>query len=257
MGNFSGLHGSGRLTDHLSVGVLTKTVPRFVIDEVLAQTGKKEKRSRLLPAHVVVYFVMALALFRDGYDEVIRQLVHGLRFARTWSQAWAVPTSGALTQARARLGEAPLAQLFARIAQPLTGQSTPGAWLGGRRLMAIDGVLLDIPDTAAKLADYEKISASGGTRRPYPQVKIVGLGECGTHAITDASIGSLRQGERELADKLTASLEPDMLVTADRGFFSYQLWLAYMLTGADLLWRLTKTTRLPVLQVLPDGSYLS
>ena len=250
----SSLH-SGRLTDHLSVGVLTKTVPRFVIDEILAETGRKEKRSRLLPAHVVVYFVMALALFRDGYDEVIRALVHGLRFARTWSAAWHVPTTSAISQARVRLGEAMMRDLFTRIAQPLATAGTPGAWFGPWRLMAIDGVMLDIPETAANLAVYEK--ATGGTRRPYPQVKIVGLGECGTHALIDATIGSIRHGERELAEPLTRSLEANMLVTADRGFFSYELWRTYQLTGAQLLWRLTKTTHLPVLQVLPDGSYLS
>src|SRR5512144_2823787 len=108
----SGSVGNRRLTDHLSIGVLTKVVPRFVVDEVLAETQRKEKRSRLLPAHVVVYFVMALALFRDGYDEVLRALVHGLRFARTWSTAWQVPTPGAITQARVRMGEAPLQALF-------------------------------------------------------------------------------------------------------------------------------------------------
>jgi len=245
----------GRLTDHLSIGVLTKTVPRFVIDEVLAETQRKEKRSRLLPAHVVVYFVMALALFRDGYDEVIRALVHGLRFARTWSRTWRVPTTSAISQARVRLGERTMRALFTRVAQPLATAGTPGAWLGPWRLMAIDGVMLDIPETEANLAVYEK--ATGGTHRPYPQVKIVGLGECGTHALIDATIGSIRQGERELAEPLIRSLGKDMLVMADRGFFSFQLWRAYLLTGAQLLWRLTKTTYLPVLKVLPDGSYLS
>jgi hypothetical protein len=246
---------SSRLTDHLSIGVLTRTVPRFIVDEVLAETGRKEKRSRLLPAHVVVYFVMALALFRDGYDEVMRALVHGLRFARTWSQAWQVPSTGAMSQARVRLGEAPLKELFGRVARPLASEGTPGAWLAGWRLMAIDGVLLDIPETDANLAVYEK--AAGGTRRPYPQVKVVGLGECGTHALIDAQIGSIRQGERELADPLARCVEADMLVLADRGFFSYELWRTYRRTGAQLLWRLTKTTKLPVLAVLPDGSYLS
>ena len=244
-----------RLTDHLSIGILTRTVPRFIVDEVLAETGRKEKRVRLLPAHVVVYFVMALALFADGYDEVMRSLVHGLRFARTWSDRWQVPTTGAMSQARVRLGEAPLRELFARIAVPLAGPGTPGAWLGPRRLMAIDGVMLDIPDTAANLKEYEKVR--GGTRRPFPQVKVVGLGECGTHALIDADFGSMRHGERELAEPLARSLQPGMLVLADRGFFSYELWRTYMLTGADLLWRLTKTVKLPVLQVLPDGSYLS
>lgn len=243
------------MTDHLSLGVLTRTVPRFIVDEVLAETGRREKRSRLLPAHVVVYFVMALALFRDGYGEVLRALVHGLRFARTWSQAWQVPTSGAMSQARTRLGEAPLRELFARVATPLAGAGTPGAWLGPWRLMAIDGVMLDIPETDANLAVYPK--ATGGTRRPYPQVKIVGLGECGTHAMVDAAVGSIRHGERELADPLARSLEANMLVMADRGFFSYELWRTYLLTGAQLLWRLSKTTGLPVLRPLPDGSYLS
>jgi hypothetical protein len=245
----------GRLTNHVSIGLLARTVPRYVVDEVLAETGRREKRSRLLPAHVVVYFVMALSLFRDGYDEVIRALVHGLRFARTWSVKWQVPTTGAISQARARLGEAPMKELFARIAQPLASPGTPGAWLGRWRLMAIDGVMLDLPETAANVAEYPM--AVGGTRRPYPQVKIVGLGECGTHALIDAAIGSIKVGERELAEPLTASLAPDMLVLADRGFFSYELWRTFMLTGAQLLWRLTKTTKLPVLQVLPDGSYLS
>jgi len=245
----------GRLTDHLSIGVLTRTVPRFVIDEVLAETARKEKRSRLLPAHVVVYFVLALAVFRDGYDEVIRALAHGLRFARTWSSTWQVPTTSALCQARVRLGEEPLKALFSRVAVPLATSGTPGAWLGPWRLMAIDGVMLDIPDTDANHEVYDK--AAGGTRRPYPQVRVVGLGECGTHAVLDAAIGSIHTGERELAEPLTRSLAANMLVMADRGFFSYDLWRAYLLTGAQLLWRLTKTTQLPVLEVLPDGSYLS
>lgn len=140
MANRGDSENGARLTDHLSIGVLTKTVPRYIVDDVLSETARKEKRSRLLPAHVVVYFVMALALFRDGYDEVMRHLVHGLRFARTWSQQWKVPTTGAMAQAGTRLGEAPMAELFARIAQPLASPGTPGAWLGRWRVMAIDGV---------------------------------------------------------------------------------------------------------------------
>jgi hypothetical protein len=121
--------------------------------------------------------------------------------------------------------------------------------------MAIDGVMLDIPQTEANLAVYDK--SSGGTRRPYPQVKIVGLGEAGTHAVIDAEIGSIRHGERELAEALTRSVSPGMLVVADRGFFSYQPWRTHLVCGAALLWRLSKTTQLPAGQVLPDGSYLS
>ena len=245
--------GNGRLTDHLSIGVISRAVPRYVIDEVLADTGRKEQRSRLLPAHVVVYFVLALALFHDGYDEVMRQLVHGLRFARTWSKAWTVPTTSAMAQARSRLGEEPMKELFARLAQPLATAGTPGAWLHEWRLMAIDGVLLDIPDTAENLAVYPK--ADGGCR--YPQVRVLGLGEAGTHAVVGARFGSHQQGERALAEALSSDVTPDMLVLADRGFYSYQLWRHYLLTGAALLWRLSTSTHLPTLKRLPDGSFLS
>jgi hypothetical protein len=181
----------GKLTDHISMGALTRTVPRYVVDEVLAQTGRREKRSRSLPAHVVVYFVLALALFTDGYEEVIRKLVGGLRFARTWSRDPAVPTTGGISQARARLGAAPLRALFERVAIALAGPGTPGAWLRGWRVMAIDGVMIDVPGTAANLAHYDK--AQGGTRRPFPQVRAVGLCEVGSQALIAAELGTIHQ----------------------------------------------------------------
>jgi len=245
----------GKLTDHISMGALTRTVPRYVVDEVLAQTGRREKRSRSLPAHVVVYFVLALALFTDGYEEVIRKLVGGLRFARTWSREWSVPTTGALSQARARLGAAPLKTLFERVGVPLAKPGTPGAWLRGWRVMAIDGVMIDVPDTAANFAHYDK--AQGGTRRPFPQVRAVGLCEVGSHALIAAELGTIHQGERALAGTLTGAIGPDMLVLADRGFFSFDLWRDYLATGAALLWRLTATMHLEPLTFLPDGSYLA
>lgn len=248
-------NGVGKLTDHVALGALTRIVPRYVVDEVLAETGRVEKRSRLLPAHVVVYFVMALALFSDGYEEVIRKLVGGLRFARTWSDRWTVPTTGALSQARARLGAEPLQSLFERVAVPVAKDSTPGAWLGGLRLMAIDGVMIDMPDTPENRAAFPK--PEGGTRRPFPQSRTVGLTEIGTHAVVAVEIGTIRTGERKLAGALTSRLEPDMLVVADRGFYSFDLWRQYRVSGADLLWRVWSGVRLPVLEVFSDGSYRS
>ena len=246
---------AGKLTDHVSLGALTRTVPRYVVDEVLAETRTKEKRVRSLPAHVVVYFVLALALFTDGYEEVIRKLVHGLRFARTWDRSWSVPGTGAISQARARLGEAPLRMLFERLAVPVAKVGTPGAWLREWRVMAIDGVMLDLPDTPANLACYDK--PSGGTRRPFPQLRAVGLSEVGTHAVLDAELGSIHDGERALASALTRSLAPDMLVTADRGFYSFELWRTFLLSGAALLWRLTATMKLVPITTLPDGSWIA
>ena len=245
----------GRLTDRISIGVLTRVVPRELVNEVLAETRRREKRSRLLPAHVVVYFVMAMAIFRDGYEEVMRRLTGGLQFMRAWSQDWSVPTTGAISQARERLGEAPVKLLFEKVAAPLAAPGAPGAWLGHRRLMAIDGVKLDAPDTAANLAWLGR--PGGVTRRPFPQVQVLGLGECGTHAMVAAQIGTLGVGERELAAGLAEAMGPDMLVIADRGFFSFEFWRDCLLTGADLLFRVPAGLKLPVLQTLPDGSYLS
>src|SRR4030088_2092003 len=116
----------GKLTDHVSLGVLTRVVPRYIVDEVLTETGSREKRSRSLPAHLVVYFVLALALFHDGYEEVLRKLVNGLRFARVWSVDWTVPTTGAITQARQRLGSAPMKALFTRVASPVATAGDSG-----------------------------------------------------------------------------------------------------------------------------------
>jgi Insertion element 4 transposase N-terminal len=126
----------GRLTDRIGVGVLTRVVPRHLVYEVLAETRRREKRSRLLPAHVVVYFVMAMAIFRDGYEEVMRRLAGGLQFMRAWSQDWSVPTTGAISQARERLGEAPVKLLF-REGRGAAGRSGRAGCLAG--VPAADG----------------------------------------------------------------------------------------------------------------------
>jgi hypothetical protein len=246
---------SERLTDRISIGVLTRTIPRELVDEVLAETGRREKRSRRLPAHVVVYFVIAMAIFWDGYEEALRKLVNGLSFLGNWRDHWTIPTTGAISQARERLTELPMRTLFDRIAVPLATSSTVGAWLRSWRLMAIDGVQIDVPDSDANMKEFGK--ADGGTRRPFPQIHAVGLGECGTHAVVAAALGTIYDGERKLAARLLSAVVPGMLVLADRGFFSFELWAQYLTTGADLLWRVSAGIKLPVLEILPDGSYLS
>jgi hypothetical protein len=198
---------------------------------------------------------MAMAVFRDGYEEVMRRLTGGLQFMRAWHKEWAVPTTGAISQARDRLGEAPLKMLFERVAEPLSVAGTPGAWLGARRLMAIDGVKLDVPDTPANIEGFGR--PGGLTRRPFPQIQVVGLGECGTHAVVAAELGTVSVGEREIAERLAPSLEPGMLVIADRGFYSFQLWAEFFASGADLLFRAASGIKLPASEVLPDGSYMS
>jgi hypothetical protein len=245
------------MTDRIGIGVLTRLVHRDLVDEVLAETGKVERRSRSLPARVVVYYVLALCLFfGESYEEVMRLLVEGLQFARTWRKEWKIPTTGAISQARQRLGAEPLQALFERIATPCAEQGTQGAWLRSWRLMAIDGFSLDIADTAENNAAFGRL---GGDKSPapFPQTRIVGLGECGTHAIVGAEVGVARSNERELAEGLVGSLEPGMLIIADRGFYSYHLWKKAAESGADLLWRMQDGPNLPVVRPLPDGSYES
>lgn len=244
-------------TDGISIGVLTRLFDRDLVDEVLVETGRREKRSRLLPARVVVYYVLALCLFfGDGYEEVMRKLVNGLRFLGTWRDGWQVPSTSAISQARQRLGEEPLRVLFERVAAPMAQPGTRGAWFHGWRVMAVDGVILDVPDAADNVEAFGKKPHRDG-ESPFPQVRIVGLGECGTHAIVAAAIDSWRVYERELLERILDGVEPDMVVLADRGFFSYELWCQARQTEAELVWRISDNVEVPVLEWLPDGSYRS
>src|SRR6266511_4091008 len=140
----SGCDGVG-LRDAILLGVLAEVVGRDVIEDVLDETGRRELRSRLLPAHVMVRFCLAMCLFYDDdYEEVMRKLVGSLKEMDSWADEWVVPTTSAIAQARARLTEAPLRVLFERVAGPVAGRGTKGAWLGSRRLVAIDGFMLDV-----------------------------------------------------------------------------------------------------------------
>jgi hypothetical protein len=245
------------LTDHVTLGVLSSVIHRDIIDDAIRETGKREERCRLLPAHVVVYYVLALNLFfGEAYEEVMRQLVNGLRFLGNWRDSWKVPSTSAISQARTRLGEAPLKLLSERIAVPMARPGTRGAWFHGLRVMAIDGLVLDVPDTPENDEEFGR-SGNEATPGPFPQVRLVALGECGTHAVVDAEQGGVTTGEQTLAERLIARFAPGMLVLADRNFYSYQAWQQAVATGAALLWRVTSTLTLPVLQWLPDGSYRS
>ncbi|RAY10617.1 IS4 family transposase [Actinomadura craniellae] len=248
---------SVRLTDRISLGVLAEAVPRDVIEDVLDETGRREQRSRLLPAHVMVRFCVAMCLFfDDDYEEVMRKLVGSLKSMGSWRGDWRVPSTSAITQARQRLGVEPMRELFEQTAAPVAYRGTKGAWLGSWRLMSIDGFMLDVPDTEENAAEFGRKS-NGVKSSAFPQVLTVALGECGSHAIVGAAIGPCNGDERALAGRLLPRLEPDMLVTADRNFYSFDLWGKFLGSGADLLWRVRANLALPVLRWLPDGSHLS
>jgi len=248
-----------RLTDHISIGVLTRVFPPELVDSVVAEAGRRERRQRLLPARVVVYYVLAMALFADSsYEEVMRQLVEGLAWESGWQRVWAVPDKAAIFKARQRLGREPLELLFAAACSPLAGERTRGAFYRGLRLMSLDGTCLDVPDTPANDQEFGR---PGSSRREgggaFPQLRLVALSETGTHAITDAALGPYTTGENALADELLGALEAGMLCLADRGFYSFERFQAARATGAELLWRVKGDVGLPREQTLDDGSYLT
>lgn len=223
-----------RLSDRVAVGVLTQAFPPSLVDEVLAETGRVQQRNRLLPARLVVYFVLAMCLFSgQSYEEVARLLTPGLRGARCWRTSWVVLSTAAIWKARSRLGAAPLRQLFARVCCPVATPDTQGAFYRGWRLTAIDGTTFDLPDTKANVEVFGRPPRSGRGEQDVgcPQLRMVGLVECGTHAVFGAAAGALRTGKQALARAVLVSVRPGMLLLADRGFYGVDLWHTAAATG--------------------------
>jgi hypothetical protein len=232
------------------IGPLAGLVAPGLVDEVLAECGAVQRRFRRLPARFGVYFVLGLCLFRGlGYPAVLRQLVAGLEQGLAGA-GWEFPSPTALSRLRGRLGEAPFAALLGRLASPLAWAGGPGSRVCGLLAVGWDGTVLEVPASAANVA------ALGRQRGAhYPQARLVALVACGTRAVLGAAMGAA--AERELAGELLGVLGKGMLLLADRGFFSFDLWCGAAGTGADLLWRVKGDLRLPLIRVLPDGSCLS
>ena len=215
-----------RLTDHISLGVLTTPFPRELVDQVLFETERVNARERALPAHVMVYYVLALALYAEvSTQEVLRCVVEGARWLGEPSDAER-PTKSAISQARIRLGAAPLEALYRTVVAPVATAGTPGAWYRGWRVMSLDGTTLDVGDTAVNAAAFGRPASARGvnTTGAVPQIRLVGLLENGTHAITAAQLGAYGTHERVLAVDVLAGLTGEMLCLADRGFLSFDLW---------------------------------
>jgi hypothetical protein len=242
----------------ISTGVLASVCPRPLIDEVLEETGRGSQRNRLLPAPAVVYYVMALALWREApLEEVLRVVCEGLQWLGG-GQADAVQASkSAISQARTRLGPEVMQRLAQRVLRPLAEPGAPGAWYRGLRVMALDGSCMDVADERANAEFFGYPTANRG-QSAFPQARLLGLVECGTHAIVAADIAAYARSEKAMAAQLLPGwLHKDMLVMADRGFYSFKLWAMACDSGAALLWRVSSTLKLTAQQVLPDGSYLS
>ncbi|PIE27194.1 MAG: IS4 family transposase [Micrococcales bacterium] len=245
----------------VAVGVLTRVFPPGLVDEVIAAAGRTQQRHRTLPARVMAYFAIGMALYSEGsYQDVLKQLTDGLSWASGWHDRYCVPSKSAIFQARTRLGAQPVADLFSRVAVPLAERDTPQSWLAGRRLVAVDGMCLDVADTPANAEYFGRPAVSHGERATFPQARLVALAECGTHVVFAARVGAYARSEASLSESLLAQLQPGMLLIADRGLFSWASCAAAVGTGADVLWRIRtdKTAPKPVhAKDLPDGSWLA
>ncbi|HEX8134976.1 MAG TPA: IS4 family transposase [Actinomycetes bacterium] len=252
----AGLPAGIRLSDHVSLGVIARTFPPDRVRRVLAETGRASERERDLPAHVMVYYAIALALYTtSGTREVLRCLLEGLRWL--WgAEAVRVAGRSGISQARTRLGSAPLRRLYEQVVHPVATPATKGAWYRAWRLVSLDGSCLDVADTEENRAAFGRPEASRG-ESAFPQLRFVALVENGTHVLFGARLGRLADGETTLAHGVLTALRPGMLCLADRQFFGCALWQEAAVTGADLLWRVKRNLRLPREAVLADGSYLT
>ena len=252
----AGLPAGVRLSDRISLGVIARAVPPARVRQVLAETGRAGERERDLPAPVMVYYAIALALYMGSSTrEVLRCLLEGLRWL--WgAEAVKIAGKSGISQARSRLGEAPLRRLYEDLVQPVATRASKGAWYRGWRLASLDGMCLDAADTEENRAEFGAPGASRG-ESAFPQLRLVALVENGTHVLFGARLGRYAEGEATLARAVLGALRPGMLCLADRQFFGHALWRRAAETGADPLWRVKGNLRLPRETVLPDGSFLT
>lgn len=251
------LPAGSRVTDYISLGVIAKTFPIDKVHAALAGTKRASVRERDLPAHVVVYYVIALSLYmQSSYREVLRCLLEGVQWLLDPSVAIKVAGKSGISQARTRLGFEPLRQLHDEVVKPIAVPATRGSWYRQWRLVSLDGSTLDVADTAANVEAFGRPGSSRGTSA-FPQIRFVSLVENGTHVLFGSRMADYHTSENALAEAVLPSLRPGMLCLADRLFFSFKMWNLACQTGADQLWRIKKNARLPREKELPDGSFLS
>jgi hypothetical protein len=247
-----------RLTDLMNIGVLTTRFPLDQIHEVLRESRKASKRVRDLPAHVMMYYVVALSLYRaEGSREVLRLLLAGLQAVVGLGVELVPATKGAISRARSRLGMEPVKELYDRIVGPVADAQTQGAFYRGWHVVALDGFTLETPDTVANEEAFGRPKSPSGGKSAYPLVRGVGLVEVGTHVLFGAVLGGYYTGEVTLARQVVPRLKKGMLCLADRYFPGFELWSQAVATGAELVWRVRSRIRFAEEERLPDGSYLS
>ena len=256
----AGLPKGTRVSDHISLGVVTKTFPLPLIRRILTETDRTSRRERDLPAPVMVYYVIALALYMQvSYREVLRCLLEGLRWLAGPDATIHAASPSGISQARTRLGAAPVRRLYEVVVVPIATRATPGAWYRAHRVVSLDGTTLEVADTQANATAFGRPSSSRGVNATgaFPQLRLVGLVETGTHVVFGAAMGPYATSEAALARAVLPALGSGMLCLADRYFLGFDLWRQAAATGAALVWRAKANQIFPVEKRYADGSYRS
>ena len=245
------------LSDYFSIAALTRSATLERVREVLVELGLQSQRRRDFPAEVVVYFTIAMSLFRSvAYDEVTRTVVESLRKIFGDSIADVIPSKSAISQARARLGSRPFEVLYREQASVCGNPDKPGVMFHGFRVMTLAGNTVEVPDEKAN-AEYYGYTGLPGRAADLPSLRFAALVECATQVMIGAQMGPYRMSELELAKEAVKSADGSMLVLADRGLSSYSMWVAAGAQGCRRLFRVAQNRELPVMQVLSDGSWIS
>lgn len=251
-----------RFSDTVSFAVISKFIPCDKINEVLDRTSKSSQRKRLLPAHIMIYYIIALGFyFESSSRDVLRYLLDSLRDLLP-EGSW-IPTAckSAISQARTRMGKEPVIMLYDEVVQPIATEKTCSAYYRSRLLVVIDGSTIEVADTEEntnyfgkpKYGSYDGVKGEGA----FPLMRFLSLVEVGTHVAFETVYSKFSTSEFDLGKMILEKVKSNMLVLADRMFFNYDTWRMGLEKGADLLWRVKKNAILDVIEELPDGSYLS
>ena len=238
---------------------LSQVIPAQTITNAIETTSSWERRQRRLPTYAIVTLVIAMSFWSsDSIVDVFKNLIHGLSSLQIpLGIRWQVPCSSSITEARQRTGAAVMTRLFEMVAKPLATILTPGAFLGELRIMAMDGTVMDVPDTEKNAKVFGYPGSRPGTYPAFPKTRLVFLVEAGTHLIIDALITPYRIGERRSALKLLRSIDSSMLLMWDRGLHSFKMVNAIIKQKGHFLGRLPVHAKFVVVKTFADGSYLS
>lgn len=250
--------GPAGLGDRPLLEALEAAIPDEVVEATIEATGTRERRRRLLPTHLVVTLVVAMGLWAsESMRHVLAEVVAGWREGREQEPVgWHLPSTAAIVQARQRVGARLLRELFGAVAGPIATAQTADAFLGGLRLMAIDGTTIDVADTPENDAAFGRPTTKRGAGA-FPQIRVLALIETGTHIICDAVIRPFHTGEVPTALRLLRSVGPGMLLLWDRGFHAYEMVRVTLAQQAQFLGRTKKNIVLRPTEILPDGSFLA